>query len=83
MAKNHLEQLKVESLIKLGIESYKNDTKNSGNFVSRKQYYFPQGNVFILASEDPIQDRIIIELQITTDKEQIYTSSIGLPFSPE
>lgn len=78
MAKNHLEQLKIESLIQLGIESYKDDLKNSNHFLNEKHYYFPLGDVSIEATADPQQDQIIIDFLIITDGNQKYIGSIIL-----
>src|SRR5699024_7304154 len=62
IAKNHMEQLKIESLIHLGIESYKEDLKVSEYFIDKQIYSFSQGDVTISATEGLAGDRIIIDL---------------------
>lgn len=79
MGEHHLEQVKIETLIQLGLESYKDDLQKSETFIPKKNYSFPYGEVFISAYEDKPRQIITINININTDQNQQYRTDFSIP----
>lgn len=79
MGEHHLEQVKIETLIQLGLESYKDDLQKSETFIPKKNYSFPYGEVIISAYEDKPRQIITINININTDQNQQYRTDFSIP----
>lgn len=79
MSKQMIDQIKIESLIQLGVETYKNDLQSSQTFIPQTNYQFPQGIVVISASEEPIEQLIQIKMDIQMEDHEQYGVDLTIP----
>lgn len=78
MGKHMIEQIKIESLIQLGLESYKAELQSTKEFLSQVSYQFPQGEVEIIATKNEPTEEILVNLNIHTDENQEYITNLTI-----
>jgi len=78
MSEHHFEQIKIETLIQLGLETYKAELQESENFIHKKSYSFPYGDVSVTATENKHNELITINMRINTDKNHQYQTSFSI-----
>src|SRR5690625_1023364 len=79
MFAHNLELLKIDTLIQMSIESYKNDLLHSDDFITSTNYQFPYGMAMITAQENVMDQYIALHLKIKTEQNQQYFAEFTIP----
>lgn len=74
-----LKRIEIESLIQLGVETYKNDLETSEKILQNAQYEFPQGKVNIFAIEALTESMMEIKMTIESEQQEQYSVDLTIP----
>lgn len=83
MTQYHFEQIKMETLVQMGLAAFKNDLLEQHISEDSVTYTFPYGSVLITYSTTEKAQALLLQLTIRTDGHSSYQTSYVMKLPPD